>query len=298
MGRELGLQAGDQVLKVGDIELEQVDDGAVVREIILNDARQLTVRRDGRLQTLTIPEGLGSDLASASGSQEVLFYPRLPYVAGRVQSGSLADEAGFQEGDSLVSINGETLVFFDRFKEIIQSSPNEKLRIGYYRNGTEREVEVTLDESAVLGIAPYGPDYFFETAHKEYGLGAALWGGVKKGTGFLTDQIKAFSQMFTGSIKASESLGGFITIGKLFPPEWQWKSFWTVTAILSLILGFVNLLPIPALDGGHVMFLLYEMVSGKKPSDKVMEVSTLIGIVILFSLLIYANGLDILRLFE
>ncbi len=298
MGREIGLEPGDRVLKVGEVELEQLDDRAVVREIILNDANQLTVRRNGKIQTLNIPVGLGSELATASGSQEVLFYPRLPYVAGKVQSGSIADQAGFQEGDSLVSVNGEELVFFDRFKEAIQTSASEELNIGYYRKGELKEVEVTLEEPPVLGIAPYGPDYFFETARKEYGIASALWGGVKKGTGFLSDQIKAFSQMFTGSIKASESLGGFITIGKLFPPEWQWKSFWTVTAILSLILGFVNLLPIPALDGGHVIFLLYEMVSGKKPSDKVMEVSTLIGIVILFSLLIYANGLDILRLFE
>lgn len=298
MGREMGLQAGDRVLQVGDLELEQLDDRRVVREIILNDARRIKVRRDGKIETLDIPEGLGSELATAAGSQEVLFYPRLPYVAGQVQSGSIADKAGFQEGDSLVAVNGEELVFFDRFKDIIQSSPGESLSIDYYRDGNRRQLEVTLDSPPVLGIAPYGPDYFFETSRKDYALGPALWGGVKKGTGFLADQINAFSQMFSGSIKASESLGGFITIGKLFPPEWNWQSFWTVTAILSLILGFVNLLPIPALDGGHVMFLLYEIVSGRKPSDKVMEWSTMIGILILLSLLIYANGLDIMRLFE
>lgn len=298
LGREMGLQAGDQVLQIGDRELEQLDDRQVVREIVLNEARELKVRRDGRIETLNISDELGSVLASAKGSQEVLFYPRLPYVAGQVQPGSIADKAGFQEGDSLVAVNGEKLVFFDRFKEVVQSSAGEELRIEYFRDGQKEEVEVQLDERALLGIAPFGPDYFFETESREYSLGPAMWGGVLKGTGFLTDQIKAFSQMFTGSIKASESLGGFITIGKLFPSEWQWQSFWTVTAILSLILGFVNLLPIPALDGGHVMFLIYEIISGKKPSDKVMEVSTLIGILLLLSLLIYANGLDILRLFD
>jgi regulator of sigma E protease len=278
--------------------LDQLDDRKVVREIILNNARQLTIRREGRIETLPISDELAGTLGSAKGSQEVLFYPRLPYVAGQVQPGSIADKAGFQEGDSLVGVNGQELVFFDRFKEVIQSSAEEELIVDYYQDGQRKSITVRLDERAVLGIAPYGPDYFFETAKRSYSLAPALWGGVKKGTGFLTDQIKAFSQMFGGSIKASESLGGFITIGKLFPPEWQWQSFWTVTAILSLILGFVNLLPIPALDGGHVMFLLYEIVSGRKPSDKVMEWSTMIGILILFSLLIYANGLDILRLFE
>ena len=298
LGKEMGLKAGDQVLEIGDLELEQLDDRQVVREIVLNGARELKVRRNGRIETVSIPDEMAGVLSSAKGSQEVLFYPRLPYVAGQVQSGSIADKAGFQEGDSLVAVNGKDLVFFDRFKEVIQSSAEEELKIEYYRDGQQKEVTVQLDEQALLGIAPYGPDYFFETSRRDYSLGPALWGGVVKGTGFLTDQIKAFGQMFTGSIKASESLGGFITIGKLFPTEWQWQSFWTVTAILSLILGFVNLLPIPALDGGHVMFLIYEIISGKKPSDKVMEVSTLIGIIILLSLLIYANGLDILRLFE
>lgn len=300
VGREIGLQAGDQVLQIGDLELEQLDDRQVIREIVLNEARELKVRREGRIETLHVPDEMADLLSSTKGSQEVLFYPRLPYVAGKVQGGSIAAKAGFQEGDSLVSVNGEKLVFFDRFKEVIQSSSGEELQIGYFRDGRRRELKVQLDERALLGIAPNGPDYFFETERRDYSLGSAMWGGVLKGSGFLADQIKAFSQMISGSgsIKASESLGGFITIGKLFPSEWQWKSFWTVTAILSLILGFVNLLPIPALDGGHVMFLLYEMISGRKPSDKVMETATLIGIILLFSLLIYANGLDILRLFE
>lgn len=298
LGKEIGLRAGDRVLKVGDVDLEQFDDRQVLREVVLSDARTLTVRREGRTQTVEIPDSTAKFLASAAGSQQVLYYPRLPYVAGQVQSGSVADEAGLQEGDSLVSVNGEELVFFDRFKEVVQSSAGEELTIDYFRDGNRKQVTVTLDEKALLGIAPYGEDRFFEMQRREYGFVPALWGGVKKGSRFLGDQIRAFSQMFGGNIKASESLGGFITIGKLFPSEWQWQSFWTVTAILSLILGFVNLLPIPALDGGHVMFLLYEIITGRKPNEKVVEYATLAGIIILFSLLIYANGLDIMRFFN
>ncbi len=298
LGKEIGLRAGDRVLKVGDVDLEQFDDRQVLREVVLSDARTLTVRREGRTQTVEIPDSTAKFLASAAGSQQVLYYPRLPYVAGQVQSGSVADEAGLQEGDSLVSVNGEELVFFDRFKEVVQSSAGEELTIDYFRDGNRKQVTLTLDEKALLGIAPYGEDRFFEMQRREYGFVPALWGGVKKGSRFLGDQIRAFSQMFGGNIKASESLGGFITIGKLFPSEWQWQSFWTVTAILSLILGFVNLLPIPALDGGHVMFLLYEIITGRKPNEKVVEYATLAGIIILFSLLIYANGLDIMRFFN
>src|SRR5690606_27386964 len=141
------------------------------------------------------------------------------------------------------------------------------------------------------------PDFFFELEKKTYSLAQALPMGVTKGVNFLGDQIKAFGQIFRGKIKASESLGGFGTIAKLFPDTWEWESFWRVTAILSLILGFMNLLPIPALDGGHVLFLLYEIISGRKPSDKFLEYATLAGFVILISLLLYANGLDLMRWF-
>jgi regulator of sigma E protease len=298
LGKEIGLRAGYHVLKVGYLDLEKFNDRQVVREVVLSDARTLTVRRNGRTQTVEIPDSTAKYLASANGSQQILYFPRLPFVAGQVKDGSAADNGGLQEGDSLVTINGEELVFFDRFKDKIVSSAGEELTIGYYRNGERQQLTVSLDEKAILGVLPYGADRFFEMQRKEYGFLPALWGGVKKGSRFLGDQIRAFSQMFGGNIKASESLGGFITIGKLFPPEWQWQSFWTVTAILSLILGFVNLLPIPALDGGHVMFLLYEIISGRKPNERVVEYATLAGILILLSLLIYANGLDIMRFFN
>ena len=141
----------------------------------------------------------------------------------------------------------------------------------------------------------YPPDHYFEFETQEYSLGQALPLGVDRGWSFLTDQFKAFGQMFKGNIDPSETLGGFGTITKLFPETWEWQSFWRVTAILSLILGFMNLLPIPALDGGHVMFLIGEVITGKKPSDKVMEYSTMIGFAIVLALVVYANGLDVWR---
>ena len=157
------------------------------------------------------------------------------------------------------------------------------------------DFKLKTTEEGRVGIYPYP----IETERQSYTLAQALPAGTVKGWNILFDQIKAFGQMFKGKIKASESLGGFGSIGKMFGAVWLWERFWTMTAILSLILAFMNLLPIPALDGGHVMFLLYEVVSGRKPSDKFMEYATMAGFVIVIGLVLYANGLDLFRwLFE
>lgn len=295
MGRELGLQDGDCVLSVGGVEIDRLDDRKIVRQIVLNDAETITVKRDGKTKTLKVPDDVGSFLATAEGSREVLFYPRVPYVVGQVAKDSPAEEAGFQQGDSIVEVDSMSYVFFDQYKEYITDHSDAQMEFTLFRDGNKQNIEVAPNEDGIIGLAPLGPGYFFDYETRTYGPIAAVGAGFTKGYTFLADQIKAFGQMFTGEIKASESLGGFVTIANLFPSEWDWKAFWTITAILSLILGFMNLLPIPALDGGHVMFLLYEMITGRKPSDKVMEYATLIGIILLLALLLYANGLDIIR---
>jgi regulator of sigma E protease len=157
---------------------------------------------------------------------------------------------------------------------------------------------VQPNEEGRIGVAIEGPEYFFDFERKEYTLMQALPAGVSHGWNFLVTQLKAFGQMFRGKIKFTESVGGFGTIAKLFPDEWHWETFWRNTAILSLILAFMNLLPIPALDGGHVMFLMYEAVTGKKPSDKFMEYSTMIGFALVLGIVLLANGLDVWRGFQ
>jgi regulator of sigma E protease len=144
-----------------------------------------------------------------------------------------------------------------------------------------------------LGIKPAYP----ATETQEYSLGEAIPKGLSNGWNALADQGKAFSRMFKGEIRAKDSLGSIITIGREFGTTWDWKRFWSLTAMLSLILAVINLLPIPALDGGHVIFLLFEMITGIKPSDKVIEYSTLVGFILLVTLMVFALGLDISRLF-
>ncbi len=295
MGRELGLQNGDHILSVGGEAYTIVDDRTIVRKLVLDNAQNIEVQREGQRVRVEVPEAISSYLATSEGSKSPLFFPRIPYVAGQIAKDSPAEAAGFMEGDSMISVDGQNLQFFDEYKEYIQSHPDDLMTFRVVRAGSVQEIAVTPNEQGMIGIAPYGPERFFELSSREYGFFEAMGAGVVKGYTFLADQIKAFGQMFSGKIKASESLGGFVTITKLFPTTWDWQSFWQITAILSLILGFMNLLPIPALDGGHVLFLIYELITGRKPADKVMEYATLAGMIILIALLLYANGMDIIR---
>jgi len=296
LGRELGLQSGDQILSVGDKSFDKFNDRVVVSEIVFNNAKQMKVRREGSQKVIPIDEKFVGVLSSYENKDKMLFTARYPLVVGMVMDGSPADQAGVKVDDKIISINDHPTPFFDQFKERAQQHKNEEIQITIVRNQSDTlQKELTTTEQGTIGIASYGATYFFDTERQEYTLLQALPAGTKKGWDFLVNQIKAFGQMFRGKIKPSESLGGFGSIGKMFGGVWQWERFWTMTAILSLILAFMNLLPIPALDGGHVMFLLYEAVTGRKPSDKFLEYATLIGFIIVIALVLYANGLDILR---
>lgn len=295
LGQQLGLRTGDKVLSVDGKPMEKFSDRFVLREIVINNARNITVERDGQRVDLPVDERFVSLLSSHENKDKRLFSGRYPFVAGDLVKGSPAEGAGLLSGDSIIAFNGQPTPFFDNFLALATQNPNKKVTVTAVRSGQVKEFDLTTTPEGKVGIVPYNETYFFETSRQEYSLLAALPAGVSKGWGFLTDQVKAFGQIFRGRIKASESLGGFASIGRMFGDVWVWERFWTMTAILSLILAFMNLLPIPALDGGHVVFLLYEVVSGRKPSDKFMEYATMVGFVIVIALVLYANGLDLVR---
>ncbi|NJN28836.1 MAG: 4Fe-4S binding protein [Cyclobacteriaceae bacterium] len=192
----------------------------------------------------------------------------------------------------------DAVVTFEELNEILKHK-NEEVTVSIIRDGVPKQIKVKVPETGLLGIYPEGDmSKFFELKKIEYGFWESIPAGINKGVNTLSDYIKQFKLIFTPETKAYESLGGFITIGKIFPGVWDWQAFWTLTAFLSIILAFMNILPIPALDGGHVMFLLYEMVTGRKPGDKFLEYAQIVGLVLLFSLLLYANLNDVFRLFK
>ena len=300
LGTEMGLRSGDKILRVGDVPFERFNDRIVLREIAINGARSIEVERDDREQTLEIDPRFADVLTRYENKNERLFTPRIPFVVGQVVPDGPADKAGLKKEDRIVSVNGTPTLYFDEFSDEIAQYKSERVTLGVRAKESEavREVPVTLDENGKLKVAAAPYDYFYETERQEYGFLESIPAGIDQGVGFLGDQFKAFGEMFKGNIKVTESLGGFASIGSMFGATWNWERFWYMTASLSLILAFMNLLPIPALDGGHVMFLLYEVVTGRKPSDKFMERATMVGFVIVLGLVVLANGLDIWRWFN
>ncbi|MEM9820754.1 MAG: RIP metalloprotease RseP [Bacteroidota bacterium] len=297
LGQEMGLRNGDKVLGINGKPFTKFNDRLIVQEIIFNDASEMEIERNGQKQNLPIDPKWISELSSFKNKNELLFMARFPFVIGEVSEDEKypAKKAGIKEGDQIIAFDGTFTPFYDNYRELSKANKGKNVDLTLLRAQDTVQINLTLNEKGNIGVIPNGADFFFDEKREQYSLLAALPAGTKKGWNFLANQIKAFGQMFKGKIKASESLGGFKSIGGMFGYTWNWERFWTMTAILSLILAFMNLLPIPALDGGHVMFLLYEVITGRKPSDKFMEYATIVGFVIVLGLVIYANALDFIR---
>lgn len=290
---EMGLQDGDKVLAIGDEPFDKFNSGVITGKMLLDKVFELTVEREGEKMTLTVPDSTVVKLTKYSKKKIRLFEPRVPFVAGRVVEKSPAEAAGFQKEDSIVACNNTSTPFFNDFLALVSQEKDKDVKIDYYRNGVLKSTTLHTTEEGKIGLGPYPPTRFFELDTIHYGFFESYPVAVVKSYDFLANQVKAFGQMFTNRIKAKDSLGGFISIGQMFPPYWDWEYFWRMTAILSLILGFMNLLPIPALDGGHVLFLLFEIVARRPVNEKVLEYAQVVGIILLLGLLLFANGLDI-----
>jgi len=298
LGLEMGLQNGDKILSVNGKPMTKFSDRFLLTEVVFNEAREMTVNRDGSKLTLPIEEKWISELTSYKNKNERLFTTRLPFEIAEIpeKGESPGREAGIQVNDKILAVNGQPTPFFDQFVDLAKENKGKKVMITLERENQKMDIPVTLTKKGTIGLYRHNFTHFFDTERQDYSLAASFPAGIKKGWNFISSQFKAYGQMFKGKIKVTESLGGFGSIGSLFGKQWIWERFWELTAALSLILAIMNLLPIPALDGGHVMFLLYEVVSGRKPSDRFMEIATVIGFVIVIALVLLANGLDLLRL--
>lgn len=305
LGMMMGIQRGDHVLALDTMQLEQFNPAVLKSEIIIHGAKTLTVERNGEKVQLPISEEMAKKLSAYENRGAQLYEPLLPFTVYDFAKKSPAKDVGIQVGDKVIALNGESTPYFNDFFKLLTTpeKPETAVNVSVLRTDTitqkidTLQFEITTNAQGLIGAFPTPPVVVFGSERIDYSFLEAIPAGIKMGWKFLTDQVAAFGQMFTGKIAAKDSLGSFITIGSMFGNEWVWERFWKLTAALSLILGFINLLPIPALDGGHVMFLLWEVVTGRKPSDKFMEVATMVGFVILIAIMIYALGLDISRLF-
>ena len=298
LGYNIGLRNGDHIIKVGEKTFDRFNPGILRQEISINNAKNILVNRAGTEVNVPVDPRFTAILAAHKYRNADLFTARFPWKIGRIEKGSFASKSDLQLSDQILSINGVTTPYYMDVSDEIKKNTQSVLVMGIERDGQKMDININCKPGEIIGIAPLGIRNFVETARDDYTFAEGLVAGFHKGNNFLHTQIKAFGQMAKGRIKAKDSMGGFMAFTQLFPKEWNWERFWLNTAIISLILGFMNLLPIPALDGGHVMFLLYEMISGRKPSDTFMQYATIFGFVLVLMLLIFANGLDFLRWFR
>jgi len=290
---DMGLRNGDKILS---LDGEEIDDFyAIVPQLVLDDVKTIQIERNGQQREIPVPESIIPELLKSKGFIEA----RIPFYVGGFIKDSPAKKAGLKKNDKLIEINGNPVEFFDEFKDTLSHYKNELVVITALRSEDTVFIEVDVPEAGLIGVAPGGSiNEFFEIERIEYGFTASIPAGIDKGLETFGSYLKQLKLIFSPKTEAYKSLGGFITIGKIFPATWDWQAFWNLTAFLSIILAIMNVLPIPALDGGHVMFLLYEIVTGRKPSDKFLEYAQIAGMIILLSLLLYANGNDIFKLFN
>jgi len=286
--KSYGFNDGDKILKVNGDDIENVID--INKFLFLRDINSVTVERyNGIKENISIPENIGT-IMFENGAMNA-FVPLVPAVIDSIVPDSPAYNASLVKGDKIIKVNGNDIIKWQDFTELVKLNTSSNISVEIEREGDVISKLIPLNEDKKIGVSVLLPkivptkiEYsFFESINEGYQM--AYW--------TLTDYIGQFKYVFTK--KGASQLGGFGAIGSLFPATWNWKGFWETTALISIILAFMNALPIPALDGGHAMFLFYEMLTGRKPNDKIVGYAQMLGFFLLIALVLFANGNDLYR---
>ncbi len=288
MARELGLMDGDNIIS---IDGKPIEDFSKIRfNMFIDQSKTVQVNRNGSPVELQLNPEVVSKLGNYSGD---FIAPRYPFQVVEIPSGSHNEKSGLKKDDQFLSINGTSTRFAHEVNKVLNKSKNTDIQVGLLRGSDTLTQKLTVNEDGKIGVVYHGANEFLDFEKINYSLLSSIPAGFHDAWNFLGAYTKSLGKLFDGSVKATESLGGFGSIGKMFGGEWIWERFWKMTAILSLILAFMNLLPIPALDGGHVMFLLYEVITGRKPNENFQEKAQIAGFIFVFALVIFANGNDL-----
>jgi regulator of sigma E protease len=289
--QKLHLKNGDKVLSLDNVPVDDLHKAAV--SILLDKPRSIQVERNGQKLNLPIPAGFDLQVVD---KEVMVFDAGYPFEIDSVSKKGGAILAGLKKGDSLVSVNGKPMRFVQEFTHAFMDNKGKTLSVGYVRDGKLDSANVIVADDGTIGAWHPLPIAYFELNTKTFNFFQAWGQGWKRTTGTLGNYVKQFRLLF--SKVGVSKLGGFASIGKMYPSDWDWESFWTTTAIISVILAFMNLLPIPVLDGGYILFVLWEMITRKKVSEKFMQKALTIGMYFVLALLIFSNGNDILRAFK
>ncbi len=292
---ELGFKDGDKILAADGVAIDDYND--IIKRFILSST--ITVERNGAKKEIVMPEALIGTLVEKKKEGTPLLLPRVPALVKVAPDSMAAYKAGIRAGDTIVSVNGKATPFFDELKTSIEALKGDTASLLVKRGNSESTIRVPVSKegkigfATIMGLEEYEEHGIIKIIRTEYNFWQSIPGGVRLAGEQLQYYIEQFKKILKPSTGAYKGVGGFGSMGKIFPPVWDWESFWNITAFFSIVLAFMNLLPIPALDGGHVVFTLVEMISGRKPSQKFLEYAQIVGMVLLLGLMLYANGNDI-----
>lgn len=292
LGEQLGFKTGDRILAINGQDYERFSD-LLSPDLLLGSDNYYTVLRNGQEVRVDMPNDFIDKFADKKNRVSVID-PRIPFSIQSVVPGSLADDAGLKAGDEIVTINGTEIKYFDQLSSTLDLLKGQEITLQAERDGQIIDMSTTVDTDGTLGfVAQYELNY----VSRDFSFGEAIGEGTYNAFAVVWLNIKGFKKMFAGDVDVRKSLSGPIRIATFFGGTWDWNNFWRIVGLLSMVLAFMNFLPIPALDGGHVMFLTWEIVTGRRPSDKFLENSQKVGMVILLSLMAFVIINDTISLF-
>ncbi|MFO7615903.1 MAG: RIP metalloprotease RseP [Bacteroidales bacterium] len=272
---DMGLRHGDRILTVDNHKIEDFDD--IVPEIVYKGARSIQIDRQGEILDIPVPENFVAEYLKLLREKKGFIYIAFPFVAEKFEKGSPAENSGMEPGDRLLGFNGSEFPYFYLFAMEMQKFAGDSVTVLVDRGGQQLSFPMLVPETGKIGVYPAAALSFFNLKEIRYNFFQSIPAGISKGIKMISSYLKDLKLIFSPDTKAYKSVGGFIAIGNIFPASWNWLTFWNMTAFLSIMLAVINILPIPALDGGHVFFLVFEIITGRKPGDKFMEVAQIIG---------------------
>jgi len=297
-GKKMGLQAGDKIVAINGKPVLRFED--LTSSNVLMDHSVLSVERGNKTFNVTIPANILNDLSDLGIDQFISRIPRSKFAIDSVVPHSYAQIAGLVKGDSIIAVNGVSIQFFDQLQSELKKYENRQAVLDVKRHNVITKLNTSVNKNGTLGFKDGETGIVAQfTAPKEktltYGFFGSLPVGASKAWGNFTDNAKGVGKIFKGDVKFSKAVGGPVKIATLFGTTIDWVRFWSLVGFLSMVLAFTNLLPIPALDGGHAIFLLIEMIKGKPLSDKFLERAQIVGFVLLISLMVFVFGNDIMK---
>lgn len=299
MAQGMGFRNGDRILSVGDDPIESYDE--LAGRILFDGVRKVTVSRDGSKRVISIADSMVKKMLEAQGAQQPFISPRTRFVVAAIPGDSHNAAAGLLPGDTLIALNRAPVDFYDRWVPRLERLSGLDAEIVVARSvegrATTDTLTVSVDAEGHIGVFRQDASQLLPITTHKYTFLQSIPAGIRRTGDVVANYWKQLKLIFNPETEAYKQVGGVIAIGNFFPGQWSWYSFWSITAFLSLMLAVLNILPIPGLDGGHMVFCIYEMITGRKPNEKFMEWATTIGLIFLFGVILLANGNDILKLF-